>query len=199
MKYDKKSGKWRDDKGRFIKASLAPDILALIADATEAQIRDMLDKARSGLTSTKETANLEIKRPLDVLTRIHVNRDKSIDSELTIIVPRGMSPRRMIVALERYTSKIPDTWVSVGVRVPPRPEETVSGLFVDLKSHKPKKRGKGAYQAGTYYQHSDSQKYNFATGRKIVSNFANAGRRKPEQVYIRIHWNPDNRKPTRED
>lgn len=136
---------------------------------------------------------------------VHLNRDGSVDGEFRVFIKRGVTPRDALLILETYFQPRAETWVSVGVRIPPRPQEKVTGQLV-TKDGRPITRGKGIVEAGAYYQRSSRSGENFETVREgdgtkenkgIITNMADAGRLKPTQVYIRVHWNKMDVKPTR--
>lgn len=134
----------------------------------------------------------------------HKNRDHTVDADLTVQIPRGQEARGLLVDVEQALSRIKDVWISVGIRTPPKAgahdesDPTKKVPRVNPKTGEPQERG-GVREAGAYFQRSTPLKWaeNFATGRDIVDNFAKYGRRKPEQAYVRVHWNPWDTKPTR--
>jgi hypothetical protein len=53
--------------------------------------------------------------------------------------------------------------------------------------------------AHTNYQRTTRYKIreNFGIARKMNQNLAGKRRKKPEQIFIKIHWNPDGKHPVR--
>lgn len=161
------------------------------AEGVEKAFARMMEQARAHLSS----------EGLESRAIVNLNQNYTVDADLTVEVPRGTTVRSVLLDLEhalRGISRIKGSWVSVGIRVPPSPSEHKTGLLVSRRTGEPLRGGKGVYQAGTYYQRLDRRASTFATGKAIVKNFARKGRRKPTQVFVRLHWNPYDMKPTRE-
>jgi len=136
---------------------------------------------------------------------VHAYKDGSVDGELSITVPRGMSSEEIGKRLETAFGHEPGGlgrgfWFSIGARASIKEDETVY------------RRYKGMNQIGMYYRQVKSAKLidNFLslhsfrvskkTGRKhvpLTEAIEEKYRRKVEMVYIRLNWNPDNEQPKR--
>ena len=135
----------------------------------------------------------EIKRAARILedqgyaasTYIHKNVDGSVDAELRVKPQRGEQVNQIFIDMEDASKPVPTTWVSTGVRYAPRETEEFYTRFM------------GMSQANAYYQKNTKLATNFVTGRVINTRLQEKGRRKPETVFLRLHWNPENVKPAR--
>jgi hypothetical protein len=119
-------------------------------------------------------------------SRVHVNKDGTIDGELRVYVRRGEDPEEVLTDIENAIGNVPNTWISTGVRFASRGEEDLYTKF------------QGMSQAQTYYQRNvpSKSKFNFEGGRVIVTRLKQRGRRKPQQVFVRFAWNPEGTQPS---
>ena len=149
--------------------------------------RSKKGKAFEAIKKVMDFAKACLKSDYAVDTRIHENKDGSIDSELRIKPKRGQQVNDIFLDMEGCVTAIPNTWVSTGIRYKPREREEYYIRF------------KGLSQANSYYQRNTQRKLatNFVTGRRINERMEVKGRRKPEQVIMRVHWNAKNTKPER--
>ena len=145
------------------------------------------------------------------LVRVHANRDGTVDGELLVPdIPRGLRVLAIFSAIHQamlqamrdlrirsLNTKELTLWISNGIRRvtsfnPTRDKEDEIEEF-----HY--ERWRGRVGAGTYYQRATVPKLatNFDTAIDIERNMRGKRRRKAEQVYTRLHWTPENKKPTR--
>jgi len=128
----------------------------------------------------------------DVGVQIQQNRDDSIDAESTVLsIPRGVTALTTLIRMEKSTKRIgpkalpKGTWISIGFRWTFRDEKELY------------KRYKGMVTAGAFPQRATKQKVpiNYATARKIARNVEKKRRVKPGQIYLRLHWNLEDKRP----
>ncbi len=118
-------------------------------------------------------------------SRIHKNKDGTIDGEVRIRPKRGQLVDDIFLDMELASKPVSNTWVSTGIRYKPREDEEFYVKF------------QGLSQAGTYYQQNTKKNLpaNFTTISVINEHMQARGRRKPEQVYLRLHWNKEDKQP----
>lgn len=175
------------------KSEVPPGLIMMVAETLEQRITQCLADARARLSQYHTTAS------------IHLSDDGVIEAEIVVTIPRGERAHDVMTDLDSAMRPIPvsvgyeldqrwyqspQTWVSAGVHVPLRPVEIISMRYAIGK--------RGVTHAGSYYRRSKTAGSAFTTGKRIIKNFANKGRRKPESVFARIHWNPFDVKPDRE-
>jgi hypothetical protein len=122
---------------------------------------------------------------------VHRYPDGSIDGEILLPVGRGENPRQKIDDLERALSRrrLPtDTFLATGFRFPP--SEGMDRSAYD--------RHRGLFQVFTNFQYKASYPVAYATTIEIISRTTKRGYRKPQQILVRVHWNPEGIKPKRE-
>lgn len=121
------------------------------------------------------------------------NRNNTVDGQWRLDIPRGVEPKRIATIAEEALRrvKLPGAYVSVGVEFPtpeikgPRHYDRISKMLS---------------QAIAYAQEWGKRHKNFATAKgRIIGGLANNKRRKPTAVVVRIHWNPDGIRPSRDD
>lgn len=117
--------------------------------------------------------------------RVHRNKDGSIDAELRIKPKRGQKVNDVYLDMEEVLAPIPNTFISAGIRYHPRKDEEYYTKF------------QGMSQAQAYYQEMSPEKLhvNLLTGRVIDEKMRGRGRRKAEQVFVRLHWNAEHQRP----
>lgn len=144
-------------------------------------IDEMLDKAKKKLEEQGYTTD----------ARMHRNRDGSLDSELRVMPRRGQQVNDILIDMEQDVRAIPNTWISTGIRYKPRETEE-SGVPGDFR---------GLSRINSYYQRNTPRKLatNFVTGREINRRMSEKKFRKAEHVVMKVHWNPKNSKPDRDE
>jgi len=162
----------------------------LSAKDAEEDVKAILKQAKESLTSESVTESFDLETPLHITTRTHINSDGSVDGELRIMkIPDEIEMRQLLTELEQgHIIPTLNLWVSVGVR------------HGDLEGEKSgDSRYRGLIQLNTYFGRFDQRRltYEIETAKLITDNLAEQGRPKPEQVYIRIHWNKKNQKPAK--
>lgn len=147
-------------------------------------IKDKMEEWASKLRTIEEAGRIGVRRPLDITVNVVTNRDQSVDAELLVrVIPRGVRVEDVVTAIERYAEPIEDTFVTNGIIYPVKGDDPIY-IF-----------NAGMSQAETYYQKSSELPENFGTVREIIHNMEKAGRRKAERLFIRYHWNPEDKNP----
>jgi len=150
--------------------------------------RSKVGQATQKMREVFERAKVKL-APWDAHYSAHSNRDRTADGEIRVNLPRGVSAHQALLRLEEslpgYRS-LPGFWISVGVRFMP------TERFEDYEQFM------GMVNVGAYYQKYFRKASNFVTAKdKIAKAMQRVARRKPSQIYARLHWNPQNRKPPR--
>lgn len=127
---------------------------------------------------------------LDILVRTHLNADRSVDGELRVqAIPDEYEVSDVINELMfGHFKPKRGLWIAVGLR------------HADLEGTKSgDSRYRGLIQVNTYYgRYSiDRLLHELGVARRMGDNLAEAGRLKPQQVYVRFHWNKKNQKPAK--
>ena len=150
-------------------------------DKAYAAIEEMMNKAKAKLAEQGYVVD----------ARLHRNRDGSLDSELRVMPKRGQQVNDIFIDMEQDVRAVPNTWVSTGIRYMPRETEE-SGVPGDFN---------GLSRINSYYQRNTPRKLatNFVTGREINRRVGEKKFRKAEHVVMKVHWNPKNTKPDRDE
>lgn len=119
--------------------------------------------------------------------RVKVNKDASVDGEVRFTIPKGINLRDVLLLAENAMKVPRGQWLSVGF------VHDISGLSAEVMKRYLRYRGKARTQA--YWSRSAKKALHFLTARRIARNIARKRRRKPEQVIIKLHWNPWREKP----
>jgi hypothetical protein len=155
-------------------------------------IEGMLNRAKRGLENPEpgEAESLGLKQSLDISVSSFEYVSGSIDGMLTIrAIPRGVSVHKLLVYMESRFGEVPETFISVGLRYS-APEGIKSADY----------RYRGLAVAHTNYQRSSLRRKireNFGIARQVNENLTDKRRKKPEQIFVKVHWNPDNVRPER--
>jgi hypothetical protein len=147
------------------------------------------EEARHRIESALKQAQLELKMAgIDSNRFIHVNKDGSIDAELSMVEKRGMKPRDLFIkARESLPSQMAGVWISSGAR------------FSATKDEENYHRFKGMQQAQTHYQKFTTPKraLNILTGQIVSERIEKKHRKKIDRAFVRFHWNQMGKKPGR--
>jgi len=135
---------------------------------------------------------LESMEGMESKSRVHENKDGSVDGEWVVAVPKRMSMDDLSIAMEESfgrTAISRDMWISYGAR------------YVIKEDDEVYRRNKGMNQVATKYHRAETRARVvkvFATLRAIMDTMKRKmhGRR-PTQVFLRLSWNPEDAKPTR--
>lgn len=192
----RKGLKWVASKGRW------KDLESGKLYTTErAQTRDIEHRMKSALKQVQLEFKMENPN-VPTKVRLHRNKDGSIDAEFRVEkLPRGYTPYQAFVDIaDMFPSSLEGVWISNGLL------HTDTAKSAEASADR---RYRGMLQAGTNYQrmfpHTDNQgrkhrsktAVNFQTAGDITENMKAHHRKKASQVYVRLHWNKDNKKPTR--
>jgi len=150
-------------------------------------LSDLRDKIKH-----QSAFDLGIKKPLDIKLYFHENADESVDGELRVMgIPDRVTPREIWTLLGEYGLETPrDFWISGGLRFGSTEDEELKDKYT---------RYRGMNQVSSYFGRMDQKRVNYTliTMNQIVENMENAGRPEPQQLYLRIHWNKQNRTPAK--
>lgn len=156
----------------------------------KAKMTSVLERAATRMMDAEETGALGLKTPLDVSVNTFKYTSGSVDGTLTIrAVPRGLKVHDLLVDLENVWGKgMGEAFFSVGLRY-----STPEGI----ESADYRYRGLGVAQ--TYYHRAGERKlrWAFLSAREANKNIAKRHRGKPEQIFVKIHWNPKGQHPKR--
>lgn len=125
------------------------------------------------------------------------NRDSTVDGELRITnIPHSRPIRDIMIDLGnavRPSSMSPSIWFSIGVRY------TASTRDASLAAESADSYSRGLYQAQTNYRRLIQSKIPLVTltGLELDKRLKAKRRRKAEQVFLRLHWNPSDIQPKR--
>lgn len=152
--------------------------------------------------AVEEGARRVMARGHDGAASIAGNADGSIDAEVRVrAIPHGILVNDILLDLEHalrdllgpgWPKGVAPAWLSVGVRFPARGNE-----MDDADFRKEYKVVRGLAEAFVHWQRQSKLAENFVTARVVARRLHNAGRLKPEQIIVRVHWNPDNNRPRR--
>ena len=168
-----------------------PKAKAKVKAKVKAKPRSKKEKAYTAIEEMLNKAKEKLSDKYVVDARIHRNRDGTLDSELRVLPRRGQQVNDIFIDMEEDVKAIPNTWISTGIRYKPRETEE-SGVPGDFR---------GLNRINAYYQRNTPRKLatNFVTGREINRRMGEKKFRKAEHVVLRIHWNPKNEKPERDE
>ena len=118
-----------------------------------------------------------------------INADNTVDSELLVYIPRGKSVRDLSLEIEDALRPPRGQWFNVGIRVPPNhaianPEEYERALgLIQIQMYSRRSR----YAGPAWDDWREEMLPQIEKGTK--------GWRKPEQLFIRLFWSPDDSRP----
>jgi hypothetical protein len=148
--------------------------------------------------SKKATAEQAIKERLtetadklsyDSKIRTHEYKDGTVDGEILVMVPRGVSTSDLLLDLENAFEKQSlgsGFWISIGERHTIREDDEVYRRF------------KGMNEVQTNYQRmtpTNIAETLLIARQRVTPGMEKKYRRKAELVYIRIHWNRKDKQP----
>lgn len=182
--------------GKPVRKPRKPPVKAPPPVAIRVDVWTLIDRA------TEEGARRMMGRGHDGAASIAGNADGSIDAEVRVrAIPHGMKVNEILLDLEHslrdllgpgWPKGVAPAWISAGVRFPARPHE-----IDDEDFRKEYKVVRGLAEAFVHWQRQSKLAENFLTTRLIAKKLHAAGRLKPEQIIVRVHWNPDNNRPRR--
>jgi len=156
-----------------------------------ADIKVVLKAAEENITSDETTERYDMKWPFDVTLYTHINADGSVDGELRITeIPEDLPIREALIVLTEGNpiKTFKGLWSSMGVRFSDIPEAELSTNYT---------RFRGLNQESTYYARTSVKALDHQRTivQRIVDGLENFGFPRPQQIYVRLHWNKENRKP----
>jgi hypothetical protein len=151
------------------------------------RVEAMLVKAVETLRSGETMRDLGIMLPLDVVMKSHANKDGSFDAEVRLRVkPADVTMKDLLITMENAMKKVPGIFVSVGLQSS-HPDDFHLSPEIVVGSGRSKH-----VQVGThYYRHHRMAETFLAAEDKVYANLIEKGFHEPDQVYVRVHWNPE--------
>lgn len=120
--------------------------------------------------------------------------DKSVDGEIRFIRPHGEETRSFILDVEQWVIIPRGAWVSVGGRF----EATTSVMdHVANPSTSRYEKEQGLINIGAFFQRGRSKAAVFLAARKYVTGMEQTVKRRALEIYVRLHWSPDDTQPAR--
>jgi hypothetical protein len=147
------------------------------------------DTASARADEAFATITARLSQIQDARVRVWPYSDGSIDGEALVKVPRGVSTNDLLLDLEETFGREGikgGFWMSVGVRFTIKEDEEIY------------RRYKGYNDVNTHFQpfkqSSVVDVFNIAR-HEIATGMEGKYGRKPDSVYVRIHWNPEGSQP----
>jgi hypothetical protein len=170
-----------------VPATLPKGFTNIAKDKVE-RIEEALKNALSILSSPATQEALGIKQPLNADVRAHVNADGSFDAELIIkSIPKGLTMRELSIYVEGIVRGVPGAFISIGFRSSHSAEYTKENY----------NRVRGKVQVQTHYHRSTKKAIAFTHAREIDATLIDRKYHKPEDFFVRLHWNEFGIKPKR--
>jgi hypothetical protein len=118
-----------------------------------------------------------------------INEDDTVDAELLVFIPRGFSVEDISFMVEEHLRAPAGQWITVGIRVPPNktienPEDydrAMGLLQIEIHSRR------SQYAGNMWMDWRDDVLPKIDKGTK--------GWRKPEQMFVRLFWSPNDERP----
>lgn len=147
-------------------------------EQAEGEIRERLESIRERLSEME----------IDSRVRIHRYQDESIDGELLVKVPYGVSADNLALDMEQAMGRdsMPGFWINMGTRFTIKEDEQVYRRF------------RGFNDVSTHYQAAVPANWSeipLIVRKVIIKGMEKKYGRKADSVYLRIHWSPDGDKP----
>lgn len=175
------------------------------------------DKLRFSLKGA--AAELATEHGVETTVAIHENRDGTIDGELRIFnIPRSVATQKLLIHMEtalwdrgQSPHRLPrEFWLSVGGLTDWGTRQEYEDEYRRLlkagldrhhaaeaakKARSPLPRYKGLGRVGMYPQRATDTHVNFINARKKLFGPQQHKRRRPEQMLVRVYWNPQGKRP----
>jgi len=159
-------------------------IAEIISAEVEKQFRDALERLRAKLGGN---------------VYVFVNRQFHVDAQWLYHVPRSADVIRLVLEIEEVLRKVRlrharkeqggGTWLVSGFRFP-------ESKSVVAKNYD---RWKRLLQVIAWPRRYENRHLNFASLRGYLKAIGRKRYRKPEMVFVKLHWNVNDIKPTREE
>lgn len=148
------------------------------ASEAEKEIRDRLESAQAVLEMMD----------IDSRVRVHRYADGSVDGELLVKVPYGMSSNDVALEMETAVGRegMGGYWINMGTRFTIKEDEEVYRKF------------RGFNDVNTHYQAAVPANWSeipLILRKVILKGMEHKYGRKAESVYTRVHWSRHGRKP----
>ncbi len=152
-----------------------------------------------GFKTGKDEIEPMLNRALRIMMRDHgvdgdirreINADMTVDWELRFAIPRGTDLDAFTTDLSNVLKPGDNAWIAVGAR------------FASDKNMSPEKKAeydrfRSMLQVHAHYQRMTKRKIatNVLGIQSIMESMRKNRRRKPEQIFVRVHWNLKGEKP----
>lgn len=156
----------------------------VIAEEVKLQFRDALERLKAKLGGE---------------VYVFVNRQFHVDAQWLFHVPRGVQAGQVVLQVEDALRRVGlrngrkkdggGTWIVSGFRFP-------ASKLTNAANYD---RWKKLLQVIAWPRRWNNRHFNFASLRKYLKTVKNKRYRKPEMVFVKLHWNVDDIKPTREE
>ena len=190
------------------------------AKATKADFkRQELAADRMRFALRGAAAELATDHAVETAVTVHENRDGTIDGEIRIFnIPRALSTKNLLIHMEKSLwdlgkspHRLPkEFWISVGALTDWSGRQDFENDYQRLlkagyskeearkeaqKARSPMPRYKGLDRVGMWPQRASDIHINFISARKEVFGKNLTARHKPEQMLVRVYWNPWGKRP----
>lgn len=151
--------------------TIGPSVMA------EQSIRERLNRAAKGIPGSR--------------SMVHVYKDGSVDGEIVVAVERGKQVEDVADDIKNALGAAGfsgDVWVSMGLR------------YIIQKDDEIYRKNKGMNEVGVNFQRairSNIAEEFLILTKKVAKGLKKKYRRKAAMVFVRFHWNPDNKQPSR--
>ena len=192
-----RTGKKKEERARErvekVKKKLSPLPKGFGRGDPRPQIQAMLTEAGMELSQRFGT---------DYQVRHAVNADKTVTYELRFSIPRGMKTPHpgskldpvidLLIDIGNAVKAVPSTWVSIGFRFPADVK-----LLKEEEEEKKYERFQTLCQVGAHFQRFTERKIftNVVGAQMVFEHMMENRRRRPEQVYVLIHWSREGERP----
>ncbi len=123
--------------------------------------------------------------------RREVNADKTVDWELRFAIPRGVNLVGFTTDLGTVLKPAINAWIAIGARF-------TGDKKMDRETREAYERFRALYQVHAHYQRMTGRKIatNIVAIQQIIASMRKHKRRKPVQIFVRVHWNLTGDKPS---
>lgn len=172
---------------RFAKSHKASGVPRGFVDVVQ---KTTAEEAYAEIKARLESARLILQTAsgIDSRVRVHSYADGSIDGELLVKIPHGVSTNDVVLEMETAVGRMsmPGFWLNMGTRFTIKEDEEVYRRF------------RGFNDVNTHYQSARPANWSeipLILRKVIVAGMEHKYGRKAESVYTRLHWSPDGSKP----
>ena len=158
-------------------------------DSAELRAEEIAEELRHAIE--RASMRVEVLTGVMPITRVVVNRDNTVDGELRFPTGKWDELEELASALSDASpgKRVPEIWVSTGCISWPKPGEIITGIPGKIGSKK-------IQRYATFWQFGSRVANNLLNFREgILRELRRKRRRVPKELYVRLHWNPQGKKP----